>query len=168
MAVKTGLASAKHVVDADKIASSSSEEEAKKRAERCKHYWEVERHCFEKLEKTKSLEKKKNDGEALLLEKAVPSFLGVYNDDGSGSKMSESITGYGLMEERKEGNSIGGWFSSNGDSGAGDETNSGHPWMVFECVKSIKRSEDAMTEGPDNICALTLLDAMEVSTCQHM
>lgn len=157
----TGLAYAKRITEEDRGESSISEEEAKKRAERCKYYWEVERHCFQKMEERKRREGE--SGRASLLEKAVPSFLGVFYDDGSESKGHKVNPGYGLMEEQKKKNSMGGWFSSNGDNARGHTSNSGHRWMVFECVKSNKCSDGEMTEGHNDICALTLLDAMEVS-----
>lgn len=160
VAVRTGLARTKQILGTNDGEDAISEEEAERRAERCKHYWEVERHCFQKLQQIRSLEK---NGEMGLLKTAVPSFWGVYYDDGSGSTTtSESIPGYGLKDEEQKRNSIGSWFSSNGDNGTGDETSSaGHPWMVFECI------EFPTTEDRGQICALTLLDAMEVSIRQH-
>jgi hypothetical protein len=125
---RTGLAYAKKEMDKVQLPA----EEVKTRAERCKHYWEVEMHCFEKIEKMK------DDDD--LLNKATPAFLGTFHDDGSGPDY-EMIDGYGLLDDNKE----GGWFSNS------EEKVDGHKWMVFEEVKS------ADDEG-----ALTLLDAMEV------
>jgi hypothetical protein len=126
---RTGLASVKKDIDDVQLPDN----EVKTRAERCKHYWEVERHCFDKLEK-------KKDGDDLL-NRAVPTFLGTYHDDGSGRDSDAAVEGYGLIE----GNKVGGWF------GNGDEKADGHKWIVFDAVKS------TVGEG-----AVTLLDAMEV------
>lgn len=115
-------------------------EEAKTRAERCQHYWNVERHCFEKLENAM----KQQDASK---KRAVPSFLGVFGDDGSGTK-SDFIVGYGAVGVKKE---DAGWFDK-------DEAMSGHEWMVFESVESMEKGEKTMT----------LLDAMKVRICVNM
>jgi hypothetical protein len=130
--VRTGLAYAK------KEEERLSSEEVESRAERCRHYWEVERHCFQKLED------RKEDGDEIR-GKATPAFLGVFGDDGSGSESLGEMEGYGLISTKKGG---GGWFN-NGN----EKEEDCHKWMVFEIVKSVEE------EG----CALTLLDAMEVS-----
>jgi len=135
---RTGLAYAKKETNNVQI----SNEETKKRFQRCQHYWEVERHCFEKLERLK-----RDEGEKLL-SKALPSFLGVFDDDGSGTLAEGMVDGYGLRAQNKQ----TGLFNDD------DNTLNGHQWMVFESIQSIK--------GEDNTA--TLLDAMEVRSVTFM
>ena len=134
--VRTGLASNSAKLEMEEKVVLS-EEEIKIASERCAHYWEVERHCFQKLKKCSDED---ND---VLLEKAIPTFLGVFNDDGSGMECNDLVEGYGLISESKE----GGWFNSGNEN-----RRVGHDWMVFETVESFEEGEDV----------LTLLDAMDV------
>ena len=91
VAQRTGLvaASPTTVMDDDVSNNNSnlSPSEIKTRAERCKHYFDVEKHCFQKME-----DKNKNNGEDES-KRAAPEFFGVYEDDGNGE--SEPIEGYG-------------------------------------------------------------------------
>lgn len=134
--IRTGLANPTKLEMEEKVLLS--EEEIETASERCAHYWEVERHCFHKLKKCSDED---ND---VLLKKAIPTFLGVYNDDGSGMESNDLIEGYGLINESKEG---GGWFDNDNE-----KHRVGHDWMVFETVESFEDGEDV----------LTLLDAMDV------
>lgn len=120
VAAKTGLASAKPP-QREEGTEKLSDEEVKTKAERCMHYWEVERHCFQKLAKQENEE----------ISKAVPLFLGVYTSEGG----VEIVDGYGLIDAENE----GGWF--NGDNSGAD----GHEWMVFESVQSVDGSSGALT-----------------------
>ena len=154
IAQRTGLASVKQqqngnvVVSTEETTSDTtkllSKEEIKTKSERCKHYWNVERHIFEKLsekKKTSSIPK-----EVL----ATPEFLGVYQDDGNGNDTQEdNIKGYGLLDKDDGKN---GWFSTK-TNGHG-----GHEWMVFEFVGGEYNDGD-----DEEMPAQTLLDAMEVS-----
>ena len=140
--VRTGLAKQNDNEEEEKNKEKVTSEEAKKRTERCRHYWNVERHCFEKLEKVMGQQQDVSN------KRAVPSFLGVFGDDGSGLQ-SDVMDGYGVVGERNEG--AGGWFNN-------DEAIDGHEWMVFESVESIEEGEGAMT----------LLDAMEVRICIYV
>ena len=206
VAQKTGLASVKRglSVKSSQQDNESKEEvylspsELKLRAERCKHYWEVERHCLQKLEKRKQQqseqEMNRNEGNNNYLGRrnAVPAFVGVFQDDGSGTRggatllydeknASETVPGYGLLGEEdlrrslQSGGGAGssGWFSINGNSGAGmnggnrERPGRGHYWMVFEFVGSaMDGSSNILSRdmgGAADETALTLLDAMEVS-----
>lgn len=155
LVIKTGEA---EKTTGDESTQSLSPSELKTRSERCKHYWEVERHCFQKLEDDiKKNQKKTADDNDSASVKATPSFLGVYQDDGNGNELenSETIQGYGLLG--KEESSDNGWFSANNGN---DGKSKGHEWMTFEFVGSTLHTESpTMSYDP----AQTLLDAMEVS-----
>eukprot|EP00581_Thalassiosira_minuscula_P015230 CAMPEP_0183716110 /NCGR_PEP_ID=MMETSP0737-20130205/10120_1 /TAXON_ID=385413 /ORGANISM="Thalassiosira miniscula, Strain CCMP1093" /LENGTH=1061 /DNA_ID=CAMNT_0025945321 /DNA_START=142 /DNA_END=3327 /DNA_ORIENTATION=+ len=126
--------------------SMLSPEELQLRAERCQHYWEVERHCFQKME---DRIKKKNDH---IGERATPAFLGVYRDDGLPLGDGETDDpAYGTLDGGETKSKDNGWFSNNN---AGEE-GVGHPWMVFEFVGST-------SDDHDDAPAQTLLDAMEL------
>ena len=160
VAQSTGLASVKlaqneveNATNNDDDYASLSQPELKTRSERCRHYWEVERHCFQKIEASK----RKIGQDSSHVGKATPAFLGVYQGDGSGDELEKSdfIQGYGLLGKESTDN---GWFTSNGNGGV--DTDKGHDWMVFEFVGS---DPSGVAGEP----ARTLLDAMEVSTADQ-
>ena len=138
IAQRTGIASARAQKDfSDKDESDSlSPSELKTRAERCRHYWEVERHCFQKIEENNKQNGASNSNNA---GRATPEFFGVHNEEGTTrrTESSETVQGYGLLSKEVNG---------------GGEANKGHQWMVFDFVT-----------GVDGEPAQTLLDAMEVS-----
>ena len=138
VAQRTGLATAKLLDDkaGDDETVSLSPSELRTRAERCKHYWEVERHCFQKIETRREKKAGGDDVDS----RATPAFLGVHQDDGSSSTALEgvdAVQGYGRLNK--------------------DESE--HKWMVFEFVGSV----DDAGVGTIGEPARTLLDAMEVS-----
>ena len=84
-----------------------SKEEIKTRASRCEHYWNVERHCFQKIKVYN--ENIKDENKKIL---ATPEFYGVHQDDGNEDQLLlDSIEGYGLSSK-------------------------GHQWMTFEFIGS--------------------------------
>ena len=146
VAQRTGLASARQTsaeIENDEV-TDLTQEQLKQRADRCKHYYNVEKHCFEKMEEIKQ----QNDNADGCLERATPAFLGSYHCDGRGVDVAGTVVpGYGLLEN--EVSSVG-WFG--GDK---EKSNKGHEWMVFEFVGS------ESVDCGDTV--FTLLDAMEVS-----
>ncbi|KAL7532864.1 hypothetical protein ACHAXR_008256 [Thalassiosira sp. AJA248-18] len=154
VAQRTGLVSAKLaqndiVVELNDDAEPLSPSELKMRGERCRHYWKVEAHCFQKIEEKIKIA---NDNDVV---RAAPAFLGVYKDDGSSEQLggSEAVVGYGLLGKEESSN---GWFSS---SNIGDaDTGKGHTWMAFEYVGSAMDITSTSAVGEPS---QTLLDAME-------
>ncbi|KAL7469534.1 hypothetical protein ACHAXS_009786 [Conticribra weissflogii] len=111
----------------------------KQRASRCLHYWNVERHCFQKLKDYQE----KHDSIDRNGKNAIPNYYGVFSDDGSGSNLgmeSNVVNGYGMKA-----------IDENDDS-----EKKGHQWLVFEKVGG------APLNGAESDVALSLLDAMEL------
>jgi hypothetical protein len=86
--------------------SASSSSDIRTRHERCRHYWDVERHCYRKIMEGIGSNRRVGEGN-----NATPSYFGVYRDDGRGP-------GRGDDDARGVAN----------DDEGGDE------WMVFEFV----------------------------------
>jgi len=103
VAQRTGLAT-QQTNGGDTTASIPAEE----RASRCEHYWNVERHCFQKINVYN--ENIKDENKKIL---ATPEFYGVYKDDGNEDQLLLDVEGYGLSGSSK-----------------------GHQWMTFEFVGS--------------------------------
>ena len=78
---RTGLASAAAPDSQAEVLEDVSPDEKKTRAQRCLHYFEVERHCFEKIE------------ESDIDLRATPAFFGVHRDERS-DYLEENIDGY--------------------------------------------------------------------------
>ena len=132
-------------VDGDKL---------KERAERCRYYWNVERHMVQKLSSENS-----ERGKEYMDVKVTPQFKGVYssstavdNDDGE----EEIVPGYGKVDIANKQQGVG-FFSMVINDGDDDEEEQ-HEWMVFEYISSTN-DDEAGSSSP----ALTLLDTMEVS-----
>jgi len=86
-----------------------SKEDIKIRASRCEHYWNVERHCFQKIKVYN--ENIKDHNKKIL---ATPEFYGVHKDDGNEDQLLLlDVEGYGVSGSSK-----------------------GHQWMTFEFVGS--------------------------------
>ena len=161
VAQRTGLASVKQQENGGDVVVVSttteeqttlSKEEIKMKSERCKHYWNVEKHIFEKLtEKKKKKRRNSSSNEEVVL--ATPEFLGVYQDAGNDTTQEDNIIkGCGLLDTDD------GWFSTTNTNDNGKY--GGHEWMVFEFVGGEYNNDD------EEMPAQTLLDAMEVSA-QH-
>jgi hypothetical protein len=140
--------------------SSDSKDKLKERAERCRYYWNVERHIFQKLSSSSSQMK-------VNINNVTPQFMGVFqsaidNDDGG---EEEIVPGYGTIGKHDTDNNnnnnkqLGGGFFSMNMNNNRDDDDKGHEWMVFEFIPSSIDSAGNDDDSP----ALTLLDAMEVS-----
>ncbi|KAL7547760.1 hypothetical protein ACHAWF_011038 [Thalassiosira exigua] len=155
VAQKTGVANAIDPNDNAEDAEPLSPSEAKARAERCRDYWDVERHCFQKME---DADDEDDGGEG---GRAAPEFWGVYDDGGRRRQLGgggETIPGYGAVGEDEGNGGDGGWLS-----GLVGERSKGLQWMVFEFIGS--KTEDAsavLDSGVAGEPAPTLLDAMEL------
>jgi len=172
---RTGVARATGVVeegsnddDDDNIRNNnSSGDKLKERAERCRYYWNVERHIVQKL----SSSQMSNEDEGYSNIHVTPQFKGVFqsaavddNDNNGGGEEGEIVPGYGKIGEHdntdddnnKQG---GGFFSMMNNDGDDDDERLQHEWMVFEYIPS--SSVDGSHE--ESAAALTLLDAMEVA-----
>mmetsp|Transcript_13229 Transcript_13229/g.27192 ORF Transcript_13229/g.27192 Transcript_13229/m.27192 type:complete len:1069 (-) Transcript_13229:124-3330(-) len=111
----------------------------KERASRCMHYWNVERHCFQKLKDCQEKDENVNRSGKY----AIPTYYGVFSDVGSGPDSgmeSIIINGYGMTANDKN----------------GDSEKQCHRWMVFEKVGGTSLNE------AESDTALSLLDAMEL------
>jgi len=117
--------------------------DVKMKYERCKHYYNVEKHCYQKLTRKKegsSSSKSKNDA-------TTPIFLGVHQDDGK-----TTIDDYNQMLS-----------SSAAASDRSHKTkNVGHEWMVFEYISS--SSSSIMNDSGSTKPAITLLDAISMAS----
>ena len=147
--------------DDDNYNDSSRKDELKERAERCRYYWNVERHIVQKLESSIEGGRDSNNRHV------TPQFKGVYqstevDDNDDGGEQGEIVPGYGKIgkldgtdDDNNNNQGIGGFFSmfNDGDNKEGLR----HEWMVFEYIPS-------PSCGDESSPALTLLDAMEVST----
>jgi hypothetical protein len=113
VAQRTGLASVKLAQNDGEVTNAESEplsaSDLKTRSDSCRHYWDVERHCYQKMEE---INRQKNH-----MGNAAPKFLGVHRDDGRGDQFGSgvSIQGYGRPSNEK-GNKCG------------------QEWMVLEFV----------------------------------
>lgn len=164
---RTGVAQATGVAQEGKLDADSSNEgdndnsssdKMKERAERCRYYWNVERHIVQKLASSQiSSEEEQEEGYSNT--HVTPQFKGVFRsaavDDNDNSEAGEIVPGYGK---------IGGSDSTTENNifsmiNGGDDYEELHEWMVFEYIPS---SSDGGDE--ESLPALTLLDAMEVST----
>ena len=136
VAQRTGLASVKLAQNDGEVsnAENGSASDLKTRSDRCRHYWDVERHCYQKMEE---MYRQKNR-----MGNAAPKFLGVHRDDGRGEQIGSgvSIQGYGTPSNEK-----------------GTANKCEQEWMVFEFVGT------SLGDGSIGKPAQTLLDAMEVS-----
>lgn len=139
VAQRTGLASVKLAQNDEGVSNAESEplsaSDLKTRSDRCRHYWDVERHCYQKMDET---DRQKNR-----IGKAAPKFLGVHRDDGRVDKLGSGVS----IQE------YGGTFSNE----KGYAKNICHEWMVLEFVGT------SLDDGSIGKPAQTLLDAMEVS-----
>lgn len=179
---KTGVARATGVVEEDSndddssdddddnisnSSSSSSDDKLKERAERCRYYWNVERHIVQKLSSSQI----SNEDEGYSNIHVTPQFKGVFqsgavddNDNNAGGEEGEIVPGYGKIGEHdnteddnnKQG---GGFLSMMNNDGDDDDRGLQHEWMVFQYIPS--SSMDGSHE--ESSAALTLLDAMEVA-----
>eukprot|EP00984_Skeletonema_dohrnii_P035874 scaffold36193_cov216-Skeletonema_dohrnii-CCMP3373.AAC.3 len=179
---RTGVARATGVVEEDRndddssddddsisnnSSSRSSDDKMKERAERCRYYWDVERHIVQKL----SSSQMSNEDEGYPNIHVTPQFKGVFqsgavddNDNNGGGEEGEIVPGYGKIGEHdntdddnnKQG---GGFFSMMNNDGDDDDERLQHEWMVFEYIPS--SSMDGSHD--ESSTALTLLDAMEVA-----
>jgi hypothetical protein len=162
--VGTGLSTASSATglvkdDASSNGSEKQQDTLQEKAERCRYYWNVERHIFEKLQRQ---QQEGGDGSS-----ATPQFIGVFrsNNESDEGEEEEIVPGYGKLDgpnnsdssNNNDGNDILGGFLSaitNSNSSSGDDNKEyGHEWMVFEYIPS---SID------DSSQPLTLLDAMEM------
>lgn len=174
MAQRTGLASSSSssstsLPNSEKDRTISSESDLKTRAERCEHYWEVERHCFQKMKTTPMiLATEDTPHHTTTNGKSVPPiFWGIYRDDGrSGTDGEDSLPGYGALSSplgKQSSNTNNFWFSASSSSGSSDGggtaggDSKGHKWMVFELVGAVN-NDGSVGHEP----AQTLFDAMEV------
>ena len=138
VAQRTGLASVKLAQNDGEVTNAESEplsaSDLKTRSDRCRHYWDVERHCYQKMEE---INRQKNR-----MGNAAPQFLGVHRDDGRGDQFGSgvSIQGSGTPSNEK-----------------GTANKCGQEWMVLEFVGT------SLGDGSIGKPAQTLLDAMEVS-----
>ncbi len=150
IAQRTGLASSSSVTPA------SNSEDLKKRAERCEHYWNVERHCFQKMMKAMDENNLLRNPTSTTGMSVPPLFWGVYQDDGIGDGNDALIPGYGALSLPGKQASIGNFWPSASNGGT-EDANKGHKWMVFEFVGTAKKDGNLVYEP-----AQTLFDAMEV------
>jgi hypothetical protein len=138
VAQRTGLASVKLAQNDGEISNAESEPlsalDLKTRSDRCRHYWDVERHCYQKMNE---INRQKNR-----MGKASPKFLGVHRDDGRGDQFVSGVSsqGYGTPSNEK-----------------GNANKSGQEWIVLEFVGT------SLSYGSIGKPAQTLLDTMEVS-----
>ncbi|KAL7490513.1 hypothetical protein ACHAWT_000288 [Skeletonema menzelii] len=145
--------------DDDNYNDSSRKDELKERAERCRYYWNVERHIVQKLESSIEGGRDSNNRHV------TPQFKGVYqsaevDDNDDGGEQGEIVPGYGKIgkldgtdDDNNSNEGIGGFFFmfDDGDNKEGLR----HEWMVFEYIPS-------PSCGDESSPALTLLDAMEM------
>jgi hypothetical protein len=142
--------------DASSNGSEKQQDSLQENAERCRYYWNVERHILEKLQR-----QQKED----VMSSATPQFIGVFrsNNESNEGEEEEIVPGYGKLDgpnnsdsnNNNDGNDIlGGFLSAITNSNSDDDNKEhGHEWMVFEYIPS---SID------DSSQPLTLLDAMEM------
>ena len=147
---RTGLASSSSVT------SASNSEDLKTRAERCEHYWNVERHCFQKMTKAMDENNLLRNPTSTTGMSVPPLFWGVYQDDGRGSSNDALIPGYGALSLPGKQASIGNFWLSASNGGT-EDASKGHKWMVFEFVGTAKKDGNLVYKP-----AQTLFDAMEV------
>lgn len=147
--------------------NGDSKDKLKESAERCRYYWNVERHICQKLSSSsKSFHRNLNI-------KVTPQFMGVFqsavvvDDDDDDGEEEEIVPGYGKIIGKHDTNNnnneqFGGeFFSMKYKNNSGDDDNEGHDWMVFEYIPSFSCSIGG--DDDDDSPATTLLDAMEVS-----
>ncbi len=158
IAQRTGLASfnsEKDYTPESTAAIALSAADLKNRAERCEHYWNVERHCFQKMTRAMDENNLRNPTSTTGMS-VPPVFWGVYRDDGLGGGSDALIPGYGAL-------SLPGKQASNGNfwslasNGGKEDASKGHKWMVFEFVGTAKKDGNLVYEP-----AQTLFDALEV------
>jgi hypothetical protein len=163
--VGTGLSTAASATglvkdDASSNGSEKQQDNLQEKAERCRYYWNVERHIFEKLQR------QQEEGGGGVDSIATPQFLGVFrsNNESNEGEEEDIVPGYGKLDgpnnsdssDNNDGNGIlGGFLSAITSNSNSDDDNKedGHEWMVFEYIPS---SID------DSSQPLTLLDAMEM------
>eukprot|EP00985_Skeletonema_marinoi_P032961 scaffold40094_cov197-Skeletonema_marinoi.AAC.1 len=149
---RTGVARATGVVEEDSndddssdddddnisnSSSSSSDGKLKERAERCRYYWNVERHIVQKLSSSQI----SNEDEGYSNIHVTPQFKGVFlsgavddNESNAGGEEGEIVPGYGKIDEHdntddtnnKQG---GGFFSMMNNDGDDDDERLQHEWM---------------------------------------
>ena len=169
--VGTGLSTAssatglvKHDASSDSSSNDSEKQQdsLQEKAERCRYYWNVERHIFEKLQRQQQQEEG-GDGS-----RATPQFIGMFrsnNESEEGGEEEIVVPGYGKLDGPNNSDSndnndrndiLGGFLSAitiNNSNSDDDNKEEGHEWMLFEYIPS---SID------DSSQPLTLLDAMEM------
>lgn len=151
---RTGVARATGVAQQDNHDenSTSGGDKMKERAERCRYYWNVERHIVQKLANEASSSNSH----------VTPQFKGVFRSDGDTNEGGEIVPGYGKIgtaDNNNNSNEGGGFFSM---MNGGDDNEGIHEWMVFEYIPSSLEGGDE-----ESLPSLTLLDAMEVSIHTH-